>query len=97
MLHDLDFPGQSDGPFAAGERTAAFPGFERQAHKRLGILAAAIRLDDLRGLPSNRLETLRGDRVGQYSIRINDKWRICFAWPPDAFGRQTWKSSTILE
>jgi proteic killer suppression protein len=65
---------------------AAFSGFDRQAHKRLEILSAATSLGDLRGLPGNRLETLRGDRAGQYSIRINDQWRICFEWPPDAAG-----------
>lgn len=72
--------------FAAGERVAAFSGFERQAYRRLEVLAAAARLDDLRNLPSNRLEALRGDRAGQYSIRINDQWRICFEWPQDASG-----------
>lgn len=65
---------------------AAFSGFARQAHKRLEILAAATSLGDLRGLPSNRLEILRGDRAGQYSIRINDQWRVCFEWPQDAAG-----------
>ncbi len=72
--------------FAAGERVAAFSGFDRQAHKRLEILAAATSLADLRSLPSNRLEALRGDRGGQYSVRINDQWRICFEWPQDAAG-----------
>jgi len=42
---------------------------------------AATSLADLAGLPGNRLEALKGDRVGQFSIRINDQWRICFAWP----------------
>ncbi len=72
--------------FAAGERVAAFSGFDRQAHKRLEILTAATSLADLRGLPSNRLEALRGDRAGQYSIRVNDQWRISFEWPQDAAG-----------
>ena len=49
-------------------------------------LSAAIRLDDLRALPSNRLEALRGDRDGQYSIRINEQWRICFEWSQNASG-----------
>jgi proteic killer suppression protein len=43
-------------------------------------------LDDLRGLPGNRLEALLGDRRGQYSIRINAQWRICFEWPQGAAG-----------
>ena len=66
--------------FASGEFVAAFQGFERQAAKRLSILNAAPSLDTLRGLPGNRLETLRGSRRGQYSIRINRQWRVCFAW-----------------
>lgn len=72
--------------FADGHRVAAFQGFERQASKRLDLLDAATGLAFLRGLPGNRLEALRGDRAGQYSIRINDQWRICFTWPPDAPG-----------
>jgi proteic killer suppression protein len=58
----------------------------RQAYKRLDMLAAATSLSDLGGLPSNRLDVLRGDRAGQYSIRINDQWRICFEWPQGAVG-----------
>lgn len=65
---------------------AAFSGFDRQAHKRLEILAAATSLADLRALPSNRLESLRGDRAGQYSIRVNNQWRVCFEWPEGATG-----------
>lgn len=57
-----------------------FQGFARQAYRRLEILDAAASLDDLGGLPSNRLEALSGDRKGQYSIRINAQWRICFSW-----------------
>jgi len=44
------------------------------------MLDAAVRLDDLRVPPWNRLERLRGDRAGQYSIRVNDQWRLCFRW-----------------
>ena len=66
--------------FAAGEFVAAFQGFEQQAAKRLAILNAAPSLDTLRALPSNRLEALQGTRKGQYSIRINRQWRICFTW-----------------
>ena len=66
--------------FAGGAFVAAFQGFERQATKRLSILNAAPSLDTLRALPSNRLEVLRGEREGQYSIRINRQWRICFTW-----------------
>jgi len=70
--------------FAAGTPSRAFQSIERQAWRRLEILDAATTLDDLRALPSNRLEALRGDRRGQWSIRINDQWRICFEWPPGA-------------
>ena len=66
--------------FANGEAVPAFQGFARQAYKRLEILDAATSLEDLRGLPGNRLEALSGDRSGQYSIRINTQWRICFEW-----------------
>lgn len=48
--------------------------------RKLRLLNAAARLDDLRVPPGNRLEALRGDRNGQHSIRINDQWRICFVW-----------------
>jgi len=47
---------------------------------KLNAIDAAVRLDDLRLPPSNRLEALRGERKGQWSIRINDQWRICFEW-----------------
>ncbi len=59
---------------------AAFQGFEGQAERRLSILNAAPSLDTLRELRGNRLEALRGSRAGQYSIRINRQWRVCFAW-----------------
>lgn len=72
--------------FSEGEFVRAFQGFDRQGWKRLDILNAAASLADLKGLPSNRLESLRGDRAGQYSIRINQQWRICFEWPANAPG-----------
>jgi proteic killer suppression protein len=52
----------------------------RPAQRKLAMLNAAISLDALRVLPGNRLELLRGDRAGQWSIRINDQWRVCFRW-----------------
>ncbi len=67
--------------FADGQRVRALQGFARQAEKRLETLDAAVSLHDLRSLRSNRLEALKGDREGQFSVRINDQWRICFAWP----------------
>ena len=57
-----------------------FSGFARQALKRLRMLDSAETLQALQALPSNRLEALKGVRNGQYSIRINDQWRICFVW-----------------
>jgi proteic killer suppression protein len=53
---------------------------QRKARMKLEILEAADSLEDLRIPPSNRLEKLTGDREGQYSIRINQQWRICFRW-----------------
>jgi toxin HigB-1 len=67
--------------FAAGRHVREFSGFAREAEIRLDRLDAATSLADLAALPGNRLEALKGDRVGQHSIRINDQWRICFAWP----------------
>lgn len=66
-----------------GRRVPRYQGFARQAEKRLRILEAADSLGALRALPSNRLEMLRGGRKGQYSIRINDQWRLCFEWRDD--------------
>lgn len=66
--------------FADGERVPLFESFKDQAYKRLTILDAATSLDDLRNLRSNSFEKLKGNREGQYSIRINMKWRICFDW-----------------
>jgi len=67
--------------FADGRFIREFQGFARQAYRRLEILEAASGLDDLRMLRSNRLEALKGDRSGQFSVRINEQWRICFVWP----------------
>ena len=72
--------------FAAGKRVKAFSGIERQARLKLDRLEAATALKDLAGLPGNRFEALAGDRKGQYSIRINDQWRICFEWLDGAPG-----------
>jgi toxin HigB-1 len=55
-------------------------GTQRAALRKLLILDAAETLDDLRVPPGNRLEKLKGDRAGSYSIRINQQWRICFSW-----------------
>jgi toxin HigB-1 len=74
------------GALAEGQRVRKWEPFRRQAEKRLRILDAANSLGDLAALNSNRLEALKGNRKGQYSIRINEQWRICFEWPNDARG-----------
>jgi len=82
----LSYKDKQTEQFSQGEFARAFQGFEQQAAKRLAILNAAPSLDTLRALPSNRLEALRGDRTGQFSIRINQQWRICFEWPDGQAG-----------
>lgn len=72
--------------FAVGKRIKAFSGIERSARLKLDRLEAAATLRDLVALPGNRFEALAGDRKGQYSIRINDQWRICFQWPSRSLG-----------
>lgn len=72
--------------FADGRFVREFHGFARQAYRRLEILDAATGLDELRALRSNRLEALKGDRAGEFSIRINAQWRISFVWPRGARG-----------
>jgi proteic killer suppression protein len=72
--------------FADGIHVKEFSSFARQAESRLERLDAATSLKDLAALPGNRLEALKGNRQGQYSIRINDQWRICFEWPKGASG-----------
>jgi proteic killer suppression protein len=63
-----------------GEVVVDFQAIRTVALRKLDMLDAATRLSDLRAPPGNRLEALRGSRRGQYSIRINDQWRICFVW-----------------
>ena len=63
-----------------GVRVARFVNIERVALRKLRQLDIAARLEDLRIPPQNRLEALKGNRKGQYSIRINDQWRVCFVW-----------------
>ena len=69
--------------FFEGQLVRAFSGFADQATRRLTVLDNAASLQDLAALPSNRLESLSGDRRDQYSIRINRRWRICFRWEDD--------------
>ena len=69
-----------------GDKVRQWEPFRKQAEKRLRILDAATSLGDLAALNPNRLEGLKGNRKGQFSIRINDQWRVCFEWPKDAPG-----------
>jgi toxin HigB-1 len=82
----VSYRDRKTGRFAKGEHVKAFSGFSRQAEIRLDRLEAATGLKDLAAISGNRLEALRGERVGQYSIRINDQWRICFEWPEGSPG-----------
>lgn len=72
--------------FAAGKRVKAFSGFERSARLKLDRMEAAASIRDLAALPGNRFEALAGNRKGEYSIRINEQWRICFVWAAGALG-----------
>jgi toxin HigB-1 len=62
----------------AGQTVARFVNFGKVAERKLVMLHRSVRLEDLRIPPNNRLEALKGNRSGQFSIRINDQWRICF-------------------
>jgi len=68
----------------SGKFVKEFSGFQRQAIRRLQILDSAPSLNDLRALPSNRFEALKGNRKGEYSISINMQWRVCFKWYQDS-------------
>lgn len=71
--------------FAAGFRVKAFDGISRRVQMKLDQLDVAAAVPDL-ALPGNRLQALAGNRKGQFSIRINDQWRICFEWPSGSKG-----------
>ena len=82
----LGFRDRRTRDFARGHRVKAFEGITRQAQMKLDRLDAATSIDDLAALPGNRLEVLQGNRRGQYSIRINAQWRICFVWSRGSSG-----------
>jgi proteic killer suppression protein len=69
--------------FFSGERIKTFSGFKKAAERKLVMLDSAEVLVDLLVQTTNKLEKLSGDRKGQYSIRINDQWRVCFVWRND--------------
>lgn len=66
-----------------GDFVRRFSGIEKPALRKLDMLHQALDLNDLRAPPANRLEALSGDRRGQHSIRVNDRWRVCFIWTTD--------------
>jgi proteic killer suppression protein len=72
--------------FSEGLHVRSFENIERVGRLKLNKLKSATALADVANLPGNRFEKLKGDRAGQYSIRINDQWRICFLWDDDAQG-----------
>ena len=75
------FKGRNTESIFSGKHVRGLPGdIQQRARRKLRMLDAAIDLEDLRTPPSNRLEKLKGGRIGQYSIRINSQWRICFSW-----------------
>ena len=81
----VGFADRKTKTFYEGRRVAAFSGFACTASRKLDQLDAATVLGDL-ARPGNRLKALKGRRRGQWSIRINDQWRICFKWPEGSFG-----------
>ena len=81
------FADKDTAALANGERVRRWINIESVARRKLAQLHAAATLDFMRVPPGNRLEALKGDRKGQYSIRINDQFRVCFVWKDgDAFG-----------
>lgn len=77
----VSFRGRAVEAVAVGKAPKGFPpDLVARAERRLRAIASAVELNDLRSPPGNHLEALKGDRVGQHSIRINDQWRICFRW-----------------
>ena len=74
------FRDKETGKVFRREFSRRFHGIAAAAKRKLDHIHAAGELADLRAIPGNRFEALTGDRLGQYSIRINDQWRICFRW-----------------
>ena len=77
------FAGADTRALFEGRRVTRFVNFLAAAERKLTMLNAATELRDLRSPPGNMLEALSGNRLGQYSIRINKQWRICFVWTDD--------------
>jgi len=77
----VSFRDKETAAFAAGKRVKASSGIGRAARLKLDRLEPALTLSDLAALPGNSFEALKGCRKGQYSICVNDQWRVCFEWP----------------
>jgi toxin HigB-1 len=77
-----DYHDKNTASFVEGKRVRAFEQCAKAAAKAITKLQVVERLIELRNPPSNYFEALSGDRAGQYSIRIDDKWRVCFRWAP---------------
>jgi proteic killer suppression protein len=76
----VSFKSADTETLASGQRVRRFVSIEAVARRKLRQLQVAVTLQDLRVPPGNRLEALSGDREGQYSIRVNDQYRVCFRW-----------------
>jgi len=76
----ISFKSADTEALAVGRRVKRFVNIESSARRKLRQLQVAVRLEDLRVPPGNRLEALMGDRAGQYRIRVNDQFRVCFRW-----------------
>lgn len=75
--------GRTEAFFRSGRRPkSGWQSVAKVAARKLDMVNAAVRLDDLRSPPGNELEGLQGDRAGQHSIRVNEQWRLCFVWTP---------------
>lgn len=87
MIHKIMIKSYKDKITEAVSKGESPKGFQadlvKVARRKLGYMNAAVDLNDLRSPPGNHLELLKGDRAGQYSIRINDQFRICFIWTKD--------------
>ena len=81
----VSFGNQKIKVFYDGMRVAAYSGFAQTVSRKLDQLEAAVNVNDL-DRPGNHLKVLKGKRKGQWSIRINDQWRLCFRWPDDSSG-----------
>jgi proteic killer suppression protein len=86
LMNDVGYRDKRTRDFGSGKRVKAFSGIARAGRLKLDRLEVATALKDLGALPGNRFEALGGDRKRQYSIRINDQWRICFEWPDGSPG-----------